>query len=257
MALAIAAPGGRGRGFGVAHPGEDLLHRDARGGRAGDPSRRRRAGSGRADAERHRHHRPAYRGAGSRGGVPPPVATFLLSSATEPEELVAQCRAVAPTVLQIVDAVDPAAYALLRRELPALRLVQVVHVTGEDTIAEALALATQVDALLLDSGSPDAPVRDAGRHRRASTTGRSAGRIVEASPVPVFLAGGLTPANVAEAIAAVRPFGGRPVHRPAHGRAAGRGQARGVHASGRRRLTKLSGPWPRTSSTRSISASVL
>ena len=66
---------------------------------------------------------------------------------------------VAPTVLQIVDAVDPAAYALLRRELPALKLVQVVHVTGEQTIAEALAIATQVDALLLDSGSPDAPVR--------------------------------------------------------------------------------------------------
>ena len=99
------------------------------------------------------------------GGVPPPVATFLLSSATEPDELLAQCRQVAPTALQIVDAVEPAAYALLRRELPALRLVQVVHVTGERTIAEALALATQVDALLLDSGSPDAPVRLAGRHR--------------------------------------------------------------------------------------------
>ena len=91
--------------------------------------------------------------------MPPPVATFLLSSATEPEELLAQCRQVAPTALQIVDAVDPAAYALLRRELPALRLVQVVHVTGEQTVAEALAIATLVDALLLDSGSPDAPVR--------------------------------------------------------------------------------------------------
>ena len=44
-------------------------------------------------------------------------------------------------------------------ELPALKIVQVVHVTGERTIDEALALATQVDALLLDSGVPDAPVR--------------------------------------------------------------------------------------------------
>ena len=138
-------------------------------------------------------------------GVPPPVATFLLSSATDPEELVAQCRAVTPTVLQIVDAVDSGAYALLRRELPALKLVQVVHVTGEDTIAEALALATQVDALLLDSGNPDAPVRELGGTGRIHDWSISQ-KIAEASPVPVILAGGLTPANVGEAIAAVRPF---------------------------------------------------
>ncbi|MFL5333005.1 MAG: phosphoribosylanthranilate isomerase [Geminicoccaceae bacterium] len=140
------------------------------------------------------------------GGVPPPVATFLLSSATDPVELVAQCRQVAPTVLQIVDAVEPLAYALLRRELPALRLVQVVHVTGEAMIASALAAATQVDALLLDSGSPDAPVRVLGGTGRVHDWAISR-RIVEASPVPVFLAGGLTPANVTEAIRSVRPFG--------------------------------------------------
>ena len=152
--------------------------------------------------------------------MPPPVASFLLSSATEPEELLAQCRQVAPTALQIVDAVDPAAYALLRRELPALRLVQVVHVTGERTVAEALAVATLVDALLLDSGSPDAPVRLLGGTGKVHDWAISR-RIVEDSPVPVFLAGGLTPANVAEAIRARPAVRRRPVHRPAH-----RGRAR-------------------------------
>ena len=139
-------------------------------------------------------------------GVPPPIATFLLSSATEPEELLAQCRQVAPTALQIVDTVDPAAYALLRRELPALRLVQVVHVTGEQTVAEALAIATLVDALLLDSGSPDAPVRLLGGTGKVHDWAISR-RIVDDLPVPVLLAGGLTPANVAAAIRGVRPFG--------------------------------------------------
>jgi phosphoribosylanthranilate isomerase len=138
--------------------------------------------------------------------VPPPVASFLLSSAVEPEELLAQCRQVAPTALQIVDAVDPAAYALLRRELPALRLVQVVHVTGERTVAEALAVATLVDALLLDSGNPDAPVRLLGGTGKVHDWSISR-KIADASPIPVFLAGGLTPANVADAIRAVRPFG--------------------------------------------------
>lgn len=138
--------------------------------------------------------------------VPPPIATFLLSSATKPDELLAQCRQVAPTTLQILDMVDPAAYALLRRELPALRLVQVVHVTSERTIAEALAVATLVDALLLDSGSPDAPIRLLGGTGKVHDWSISR-RIVDGSPVPVFLAGGLTPANVADAIRSVRPFG--------------------------------------------------
>jgi phosphoribosylanthranilate isomerase len=138
--------------------------------------------------------------------TPPTVASFLLSCATRPEELLAQARHVAPSVLQIVDSVDPAAYALLRRELPGLKIVQVVHVTGEPTIEEALRLAPLVDALLLDSGVPDAPVRILGGTGRIHDWSISR-RIVEASPVPVFLAGGLTPANVAEAIRTVRPFG--------------------------------------------------
>jgi phosphoribosylanthranilate isomerase len=138
--------------------------------------------------------------------VPPPVATFLLSSAIEPEELVAQCRTVTPTVVQIVDAVGSAAYALLRRELPALKIVQVIHVTGDATVAEALALAPQVDALLLDSGTPDAPIRQLGGTGKIHDWSISR-RIVEGSPVPVILAGGLTPANVGAAISAVRPFG--------------------------------------------------
>jgi phosphoribosylanthranilate isomerase len=138
--------------------------------------------------------------------TPPPVASFLLSCATGPEDLVEQARRVAPTALQIVDAVEPEAYALLRRELPALKIVQVVHVTGERTIAAALEVARQVDALLLDSGVPDAPVRVLGGTGRVHDWEISR-RIALASPVPVFLAGGLTPENVTEAIRTVRPFG--------------------------------------------------
>jgi phosphoribosylanthranilate isomerase len=138
--------------------------------------------------------------------VPPPVASFLLSSATRADELVEQARLVSPTVLQIVDAVEPSAYALLRRQLPALKLVQVVHVTGERTLAAAQAVAAHVDALLLDSGDPDAPVRELGGTGRVHDWAISR-RIAEASPVPVILAGGLTPANVAAAIRSVRPFG--------------------------------------------------
>lgn len=140
------------------------------------------------------------------GLTPPPVASFLLSCAVSGDVLVAEARTVGATVLQIVDAVPPAVYARLRDELPALKLVQVLHVTGEETIAEAQAIAPQVDALLLDSGLPHAPVRQLGGTGRTHDWSISR-RIVELSPVPVFLAGGLTAANVAAAIRTVRPFG--------------------------------------------------
>lgn len=137
--------------------------------------------------------------------TPPPVASFLLSCAVDAETLVAEARAVGPTALQIVDAVEPAVHARLRRELPALKLVQVLHVTGEETVEEARRVAPLVDALLLDSGLPHAAVRQLGGTGRVHDWSISR-RIVEASPRPVILAGGLNPGNIAEAIRAVRPF---------------------------------------------------
>lgn len=137
--------------------------------------------------------------------TPPPVASFLLSCAVTGEALLAEALAVAPTALQIVDAVEPSVHALLRRELPALKIVQVLHVRGEESVDEARAIAPRVDALLLDSGAPDAPVRQLGGTGRVHDWAISR-RIVEAVRVPVFLAGGLNPGNVAEAIRTVRPF---------------------------------------------------
>lgn len=138
--------------------------------------------------------------------TPPPVASFLLSCATRAEDLIAEARLVAPTALQIVDAVDSGAYARLRRELPALKLVQVLHVTGAGTIEEARRIADEVDVILLDSGAPEAPVRQLGGTGRVHDWSISR-RIVEAVGVPVLLAGGLTPDNVVQAIRTVRPFG--------------------------------------------------
>ena len=138
--------------------------------------------------------------------TPPAVASFLLSCATRPEDLLAEARHVAPTVLQIVDAVPPESYALLRRELPALKIVQVLHVCYETAGAEAERIGRLVDGLLLDSGAPDAPVRELGGTGRVHDWSISR-RIVARAPVPVFLAGGLKPENVALAIRTVRPYG--------------------------------------------------
>jgi len=138
--------------------------------------------------------------------VPPPVATFLLTCRQDAASLIEQQRRCRTNTLQLCDRVRTEIYGELRAELPGISLVQVVHVTGEESLAEALEAARHVDALLLDSGNQSLPVKELGGTGRTHDW-RVSRRVVEASPVPVFLAGGLKAENVAEAVEAVRPFG--------------------------------------------------
>jgi phosphoribosylanthranilate isomerase len=138
--------------------------------------------------------------------VPPGVATFLLTSRTTAMEILTQHRRCGTNTLQLVDRVDPGVRATLREVLPGIKLVQVVHVTGDASVDEARQTAAGVDALLLDSGNPALPVKELGGTGRTHDWSLSR-RIVDTVPVPVYLAGGLTPANVGEAVRRVRPFG--------------------------------------------------
>jgi phosphoribosylanthranilate isomerase len=138
--------------------------------------------------------------------VPPAVAKFLLTCRTDPHEIIAQQKRCRVNTIQICDSVPPGALKALRCALPGVSLVQVVHVNGEESVAEALQVAREADALLLDSGDRSLPVKELGGTGRKHDWSLSA-RIVSDSPIPVFLAGGLNPANVAEAIRTVRPFG--------------------------------------------------
>lgn len=139
-------------------------------------------------------------------GVPPGVATFLLTSRKVAVEILAQQRRCGVSTLQLVDRVAPGVHATLRSVLPGIKLVQVIHVAGAESVEEARAVAPEVDALLLDSGNQSLPVKELGGTGRIHDWSVSR-RIVEAAALPVYLAGGLTPANVGEAIRQVRPFG--------------------------------------------------
>lgn len=137
--------------------------------------------------------------------VPPPVASFLLTSRQDAAGIVEQQRRTRVSTLQICDRLPGGAHRDLRAALPGIALVQVVHVTGPESIEEAAAVAGEADAILLDSGDPSLAVKELGGTGRRHDW-RLSRRIREAVPVPVFLAGGLRPENVREAIAAVGPF---------------------------------------------------
>jgi phosphoribosylanthranilate isomerase len=138
--------------------------------------------------------------------VPPSVATFLLTCKQDADSIVEQQRRCRVNTLQLCDRVERDVHRELRERMHGVSIVQVVHVAGEESYEEALAVARDVDALLLDSGNQSLAVKELGGTGRTHDW-RVSRRIVEASPVPVFLAGGLRPENVAEAIEAVRPFG--------------------------------------------------
>jgi phosphoribosylanthranilate isomerase len=138
--------------------------------------------------------------------VPPPIAAFLLTSENEAEAIADHVRRTGVPVVQIVSHIDPAESARLARLLPRVRRVQVIHVEGDDALARISAYAPHVHAFLLDSGRPGAAIPTLGGTGDVHDWTISA-RFVAACPHPVFLAGGLTAANVGAAIATVRPFG--------------------------------------------------
>ncbi|MEK6702804.1 MAG: phosphoribosylanthranilate isomerase [Planctomycetota bacterium] len=139
--------------------------------------------------------------------VPPPIATFLLTSETDPAAVVEHVLATRVNTVQLVDdTVSPDVYAAVRSRAPGVRIVQVIHVRDRSSIDLAVRIAPDVDALLLDSGNPAAAVRELGGTGRVHDWALSR-EIVTHSPVPVFLAGGLNSANVAQAVHIVHPFG--------------------------------------------------
>jgi phosphoribosylanthranilate isomerase len=138
--------------------------------------------------------------------IPPGVASFLLTSQQEVAAIIAQQRRCRVNTLQLCDHLVDGTYEDLRAALPGVHLVQVIHVTGEDAVAQARDVAPSVDALLLDSGNPSLPVKELGGTGRLHNWQISR-KICQAVPVPVFLAGGLHANNVGQAIRQVRPYG--------------------------------------------------
>lgn len=138
--------------------------------------------------------------------IPPGVSSFLLTCLQDPDAIIVQQRRLGVNTIQICDRLPDGSHAQLRAALPGVSLVQVVHVTGPESVDEAIAVAPHVDAVLLDSGNQSLAIKELGGTGRTHDWNLSR-QIREAIDVPMFLAGGLNPANVATAIRGVQPFG--------------------------------------------------
>src|SRR5262249_51359061 len=108
--------------------------------------------------------------------------------------------------IQLCDSLTKGTYQQIRSALPGIRIVQVIHVSGPESIDEALSVQRDIDAILLDSGNPRLAIKELGGTGRRHDWSISH-QIRERLDIPIFLAGGLNPSNAAEAIRQVGPFG--------------------------------------------------
>ena len=138
--------------------------------------------------------------------TPPTVETFLLTSREKGDAIADHVECCGTTTVQIVRHIDVAEYQRIIERLPNTRRVQVIHVEDERSITLVKKYEPFVHAFLLDSGRPTASVAELGGTGRTHDWQISA-EIVTKTAKPVFLAGGLKPENVREAIKSVAPFG--------------------------------------------------
>jgi len=138
--------------------------------------------------------------------IPPPIATFLLTSETTVESIIKHHLRTHTNTIQIVDSLKKGSYSQLKEALPQVKIVQVIHVRNEKSVEEAIAISGQVDAILLDSGNPDLKIKELGGTGRVHNWKLSR-QIRDNSLCPIFLAGGLKAENVRQAVDEVQPFG--------------------------------------------------
>ncbi len=125
------------------------------------------------------------------------MVTHLLDA----EEIIAILKDLKITTVQLHDAIAVKEIEKIRRALPELYIIKAIHVFDDATIDEALKMEQFADAIILDSRTKT----------RLGGTGNIhdwniSAEICKRCKKPVFLAGGLTPNNVNEAIEKVKPY---------------------------------------------------
>lgn len=138
--------------------------------------------------------------------VPDSIGTFVLTSATDADQLADLYVATGVKTLQLWDPLTSEDYETLRSKFPGIFIAQSIHVVEHDALDVARGVSRHVDALVLDSGRSEPPFR--WRNPAGETHDWEISRAIsEAIQLPVLLAGGLNADNVCQAVRVVRPYG--------------------------------------------------
>jgi phosphoribosylanthranilate isomerase len=132
---------------------------------------------------------------------------FLITYLDTADAIIGLCRQLGVGMVQLHGDVDAGEVARLREATPGLRIVKslVVRADNADALADAAwRFAPLVDAFITDTFDPETGASGA---TGLTHDWRVSRRLVECSPKPVILAGGLTSQNVRDAIRTVRPAG--------------------------------------------------
>ena len=132
------------------------------------------------------------------------VALVLSADIKHIEHIVLQLK---PAIVHLgasTDLLGCSAVRQLKERLSPVTMMRSIPVIGEESIALAQSYDAVADLLLLDSHKPGDVQIGALGVTHSWVIDR---RIIESANIPVIIAGGLGPANVADAIKTVRPAG--------------------------------------------------
>jgi phosphoribosylanthranilate isomerase len=136
--------------------------------------------------------------------LPPFCSTVLVTHIADGKEIVQLAKETNVDTVQLHGVSTRSDVAVIRDKLPYLKLYKAVHIIDKSSVEEAKGWEGFVDAILLDTAN--VAIDQVGGTGRTHDWSISA-RIVQETKLPVILAGGLTPENVAEAIRQVKPYG--------------------------------------------------
>lgn len=136
--------------------------------------------------------------------LPESASGVVVTSIAESGKLIELVRATGADIVQLYGDATPETILEVKKALPDVQVWKVLNVADEGSIAEAKKYERAADAIALDTLNKETGVRGGTGKVHDWNISR---KIVESVSIPVILAGGLNPDNVAEAIRAVNPFG--------------------------------------------------